>query len=310
MHPSIFGKVAVLMGGNSAERDVSLRSGQAVLAALLRQGVEAVGIDTAHAFLPQLMDTRFDRAFIALHGRGGEDGTIQGLLEHLNLPYTGSGVLGSALGMDKLRCKWLWRSVGLPTPDFMVLNENSDWTSVVSQLGLPLMVKPVLEGSSVGISKVNTLEELQPAYQRAAQYQSPVIAECFITGTEYTAGILGTDPLPLIRLETPRTFYDYEAKYSENTQTHYHCPCGIAPELEKQWQQLVLQAFDTVGASGWGRIDLICDAQQQPWLLEINTSPGMTNRSLIPMAAREAGLSFDELVLRILSDTLPNPSST
>jgi D-alanine-D-alanine ligase len=305
MHPNSFGRVAVLMGGRSAEREISLRSGQAILSALLRRGIDAVGIDTAHAFLAQLTETHFDRVFIALHGRGGEDGTIQGLLEHLNLPYTGSGVLGSALAMDKLRCKWLWRSLGLPTPDFVVLRENTDWDDVATRLGLPLMVKPVLEGSSVGISKVNTLEELQPAYRIAAQCQSPVIAERFIAGTEYTAGVLGTEPLPLVRLETPRIFYDYEAKYSEHTQTRYHCPAGIPPELETQWQQLVLRAFEAVGVSGWGRADLICDEQQQPWLLEINTVPGMTNRSLIPMAAKQAGLSFDDLVLRILSGTLP-----
>ncbi len=301
MSKTDFGKVAVLMGGRSAEREISLISGQAILAALLRQGVDAVGIDTAHSLLSQLTETRFDRIFIALHGRGGEDGTIQGLLEHLGLPYTGSGVLGSALGMDKQRCKLLWHGLQLPTPEFEMLHSDSDFTAIAKRLGLPLMVKPVLEGSSVGVSKVQTVDEFKAAYTQAASCQSPVMAERFIEGTEYTAAVLGQTPLPLIRLETPRTFYDYEAKYSDDAATLYHCPCGLPPEQEQALQQLVLQAFHAVGARAWGRVDLMCDRQGQPWLLEINTVPGMTSHSLVPMAAKQAGLSFDELVLQVLS---------
>jgi D-alanine-D-alanine ligase len=298
-----FGKVAVLMGGNSAEREVSLKSGQAILEALLRQGIDALGIDTAHDVVTQLTkthDSKFDRVFIALHGRGGEDGTIQGLLEHLGLPYTGSGVLGSALAMDKYRTKQLWQGLGLPTPTSVPLQADSDFTQVVEQVGLPLMVKPALEGSSVGITKVTTLNELAQALETALQFDCLVIAEHFVSGIEYTAAILQDTVFPLIRLETPRDFYDYTAKYSDN-KTSYICPCGLPPEQEQALQNLAKRAFSSIGASGWGRVDFIVDSAGQAWLLEVNTIPGMTDHSLVPKAAQVAGINFDELVLRILS---------
>lgn len=296
-----FGKVAVLMGGNSAEREVSLKSGKAVLTALLQKGVDAVGIDTAHDnVIAQLTESQFDRVFLALHGRGGEDGTMQGLLEQLGLPYTGSGVLGSALAMDKYRTKQLWQGLGLPTPAAILLQVDSDLKEVIAQLGLPLMVKPVLEGSSVGMSKVNSVAELSIAWEAAAQFHCEVIAERYMSGLEYTAVILHETVLPLIRLETPRDFYDFTAKYND-TQTSYICPCGLPAETEIKLQQLAMKAFLSVGAKGWGRVDFVCDETGQPWLLEVNTIPGMTDHSLVPMAAQAAGISFNDLVLRILA---------
>ena len=295
-----FGKVAVLYGGTSSEREISLISGQAVINSLLRSGIEVVGIDTAQSLLSQLTQTSFDRVFIMLHGRGGEDGTIQGFLEHLGLPYTGSGVLGSALAMDKYRTKQLWQGVHLPTPDFVLLSEHISPEQVVAQLGLPLIVKPALEGSSVGITKVCHLQDLNKAWQIASQFGSPVLAERYIQGAEYTAAILDGTPLPLIRLETSRDFYDFEAKYHDS-KTIYRCPCGLSTMQEKNIQELALQAFLTIGGKGWGRVDIRCDESGQPWLLEVNTVPGMTDHSLVPMAAQAAGLSFDELVLRILA---------
>lgn len=298
-----FGKVAVLMGGRSAERAISLKSGAAVLQALQQRGVDAHGIDAGDDVLGQLASGDFDRAFIALHGRGGEDGVIQGALETIGLPYTGSGVLGSALGMDKLRCKRLWQSVGLPTPDYEVLRADSDFAHVAQRLGLPVIVKPVHEGSSIGMTRVEQMPALAQAYGAAAQFDGEIIAERWVHGSEYTAAILGRDALPLIRLETPNAFYDFDAKYQANT-TRYHCPCGLPPEQEAQLQRLALQAFDAVGASGWGRVDLMLDRDQHPWLIEVNTVPGMTDHSLVPMAAKVAGISFDELVLRILATSL------
>lgn len=298
-----FGKVAVLMGGNSAEREVSLNSGNAVLEALLRQGVDAVAIDTAHDVVVQLTQTDFDRVFIVLHGRGGEDGTIQGVLEHLGLPYTGSGVLGSALAMDKFRTKQVWLGMNLPTPASVLLDAKTDFVQVVEQLGLPLMVKPSLEGSSVGISKVNSVEELTSAWKTASECNCEVIAEQYITGVEYTAAIVDGTALPLIRLETPHDFYDFAAKYTDNT-TSYICPCGLDDEKEKALQALVMDAFISANGHGWGRVDLICDEAGQAWLIEVNTIPGMTDHSLVPKAAKVAGISFDELVLRILATTV------
>jgi D-alanine-D-alanine ligase len=297
-----FGKVAVLMGGNSAEREVSLKSGTAVLKALLRQGVDAVAIDTAHDLLAQLTQTDFDRVFIVLHGRGGEDGTIQGLLELMGLPYTGSGVLGSALAMDKFRTKQVWQGMNLPTPASVLLDAETDFAQVVEQLGLPLMVKPSLEGSSVGISKVSSVNELASAWQTASEFNCEVIAEQYITGVEYTGAILDGTALPLIRLETPHEFYDFAAKYTENN-TSYICPCGLADDQEQALQALVMQAFLSVSGGGWGRVDFICDETGQAWLIEVNTIPGMTDHSLVPKAAKVAGISFDELVLRILATT-------
>lgn len=295
-----FGKVAVLMGGRSSEREISLKSGHAILTALSNRGIDAVGIDTAQDVITQLTQTQFDNIFIALHGRTGEDGTIQGLLEILGLPYTGSRVLGSALGMDKLRAKQLWQATGIPTPAWVCLEAHTDFSHVVDQLGLPLIIKPVLEGSSIGISKVTHLDQMAPAWQMASQYQSAVIAEQYIDGAEYTASILGEQRLPLIKLETPRDFYDYTAKYHD-AETVYVCPCGLPPAEEQRLQELAFQAFQVLGASGWGRVDFRYDQAGRPWFLEINTVPGMTDHSLVPMAARVAGIPFEDLVLRILA---------
>ncbi len=298
-----FGKVAVLMGGNSAEREVSLNSGHAVLQALVAEGVDAVKIDPAHQAIAQLTATQFDRAFIVLHGRGGEDGTMQGLLQHLHIPYTGSGVLACALAMDKYRTKLIWQGLELPTPEYLILDAQTNFNQVIEQLGLPLMVKPVLEGSSVGISKVVQSSELSKAYQEAAQFNCEVIAEKFITGEEYTVAILHNSVLPLIQLAPARAFYDYTAKYTDSG-TQYICPCGLPAEKEQELQNLALQAFQSVGATGWGRVDFMLDAAGQAWLLEINTVPGMTDHSLVPMAARAAGIGFNQLVLKILETAL------
>ncbi len=295
-----FGKVAVLMGGQSAEREISLRSGQAVLAALQRQGVDAHAVDVTPDLMAQL--TGFDRAFIALHGRGGEDGVIQGALETLGLPYTGSGVAGSALGMDKYRCKLLWRGLGLPTADFVMLQSEPDLDAAAA-LGFPLIIKPSHEGSSIGMARVESRAELQQAWRDAARYDAEVMAEKWISGAEFTAAILGDEVLPLIRLETPRTFYDYAAKY-EADDTRYLCPCGLDEAQQQQLQQLALKAFRSVDAGGWGRVDLMQDADGRFLLLEVNTSPGMTDHSLVPMAARARGIGFDLLVWRILEGTL------
>jgi D-alanine-D-alanine ligase len=297
-----FGKVAVLMGGESAEREISLRSGRAVLAALQRQGVEVQGIDAGRDVLQRLADGGFDRVFIMLHGRGGEDGVIQGALERLGLPYTGSGVLGSALGMDKYRTKLIWRGLGLPTPE-AVLMVDEQGLQQADALGYPLIVKPSHEGSSIGMAKVTEGSELESAWREARRYDAQVLVERWIVGGEYTASILGDQALPLIRLQTPRTFYDYEAKYQAST-TRYHCPCGLPPAQEGALRALALQAFAAIGASGWGRVDLMLDQAGQAWLIEVNTVPGMTDHSLVPMSARQAGIGFDELVLQILAGSL------
>ena len=292
-----FGKVAVLFGGRSAEREVSLKSGGAVLEALRSSGVDAQAFDPAERELAELKG--FDRAFIALHGRYGEDGTIQGALELMGIPYTGSGVLASALAMDKWRTKLIWLAAGVPTPRYALLTAYSNFEQVAEELGLPLMIKPASEGSSIGMSKVFKAEDLKPAYALAAKYDRMVIAEQFIAGEEYTVAILGSAALPLIRLETPHTFYDYEAKYVANT-TRYTCPSGLPPERERGYQALALRAFELLGCRGWGRADFMLDGSGTPYFLELNTSPGMTDHSLVPMAARQAGLSFEQLVLKIL----------
>lgn len=295
-----YGKIAVMMGGDSAEREISMESGQAVLRALLNNKLDAHEINVkGNKYLNELITGNFNRVFIALHGRGGEDGTVQGLLDTLNLPYTGSGVLGSALAMDKCLSKKVWLSEGLPTPEFIELNENSDWQNVGETLGLPLMVKPVREGSSFGATKVKTIDHIKAAWQSAYKYDKKVIAERWIVGAEYTVPILENEILPLIRLETPREFYDYQAKYEDDT-TQYICPCGLDAEKEKEVGELALKAFRSIGASGWGRVDLLLDSKQQPWLIEVNTVPGMTSHSLVPMSAKHAGIDFDNLVLRIL----------
>jgi D-alanine-D-alanine ligase len=292
-------KVAVILGGKSAEREVSLKSGALVLAALRARGMEAHAFDPAEQGIEALIAGRYERAFIALHGRFGEDGTLQGALEWLGLRYTGSGVLGSALAMDKLRAKRLWMAEGLPTPPFEILDAESDLRAVAKRLGLPLMVKPVNEGSSIGMSKVRAAGGLEEAYALAVNYDRAVIAEKFVEGTELTAGILGEEALPLIKLETPRDFYDYQAKYLADD-TRYLIPCGLPAAREREIQHLCLQAFRALGCSGWGRVDLMLDRAGDPWLLEVNTVPGMTDHSLVPMAARAAGLTYEDLCMRIL----------
>ncbi|MBI1422760.1 MAG: D-alanine--D-alanine ligase [Gammaproteobacteria bacterium] len=302
--PQAFGKVAVLMGGWSAEREISLKSGNAVLAALQQRGVNAHGIDVQReTVLQTLAQGNFDRVFIVLHGPGGEDGVIQGALEILGLPYTGSGVMASALSMDKLRTKQLLEGANLPTPRYMLMDQDADLNYVVAELGLPLMVKPALEGSSIGMTKVEEENQLAAAYQLAAQYEGQVFAEQWIVGKEYTVAILGEEALPVIRLETPHKFYDYDAKYFAND-TKYHCPCGLPLEQEAQLQRLALSAFKAVGAEGWGRVDILCDQAGKPYIIELNTVPGMTDHSLVPMAARVRGIAFDELVYRILQQTM------
>ncbi len=294
-----FGKVAVLLGGRSAEREVSLKSGNMVLQALRAKGVDAHAFDPRERDLAALIAERFAHVFIALHGRYGEDGTLQGALELLGIPYTGSGVLASALAMDKWRSKLVWQALGIPTPRYELLTAASDLKSVAARLSLPIMVKPANEGSSIGMSKVREAAELEEAYALAANYDSVVLAEQFIEGVELTAGVLAGEALPLIRLETPREFYDYDAKYVAND-TRYIIPCGLAPGAESALRQQVLAAFAALGCSGWGRVDLMLDTAGKPWFIEVNTSPGMTDHSLVPMAARHAGMSFEDLVLRIL----------
>jgi len=294
-----FGKVAVLLGGKSAEREVSLKSGGMVLNALRSRGVDALAFDPAERGLDALIGERFERAFIALHGRFGEDGTVQGVLEWLGIPYTGSGVLASALAMDKLRTKLLWHAEGLPTPPYAVLTKDSDLRAVARKLGVPLMVKPASEGSSIGMSKVRSAARLDEAYALAVNYDRVVIAEKFIDGTELTAGILGDQVLPLIKIETPRDFYDYEAKYIAND-TRYIVPCGVSAARERDMQALCLKAFRALGCRGWGRVDLMLNRQGRAFLLEVNTVPGMTDHSLVPKAARAVGMSYEDLCLRIL----------
>ncbi|MDO8812479.1 MAG: D-alanine--D-alanine ligase [Gallionella sp.] len=294
-----FGKVAVLFGGKSAEREVSLKSGAAVLAALQRSGVDAHAFDPAVQNLQAIADEGYDRVFIALHGRFGEDGTVQGALELLGIPYTGSGVLASALGMDKWRTKMVWQAAQLPVPSYMLLDEHSDWAGVAQKLGLPLFVKPANEGSSVGISKVKAVGDLHKAYREAARHDKLVIAESFVGGGEYTVAILGEQALPVIKIEPASEFYDYEAKYLRDD-TLYLCPSGLSAEKEAEMQGIAKQAFSLVGGQGWGRVDFLMSESGQPFLLEVNTSPGMTDHSLVPKAARQAGISFEQLVVKVL----------
>lgn len=294
-----FGKVAVLLGGRSAEREVSLQSGQAVLDALIRSEVDAYSFDPAEQALEDLLRQSFDRAFIALHGRFGEDGTIQGVLEWMRLPYTGSGVMSSALAMDKWRTKLLWQAVGIPSPRYVLLQADSNFEEVSELLGLPLIVKPAREGSTIGLSKVTHKNDLLPAYQLAAQYDALVLAEEFIVGKELTVAILGETPLPIVRIEITGELYDYQAKYVSND-TQYFCPSGLSDELELEIQAQALRAYNVLGCHGWGRVDLILTQAGQFYFLEVNTSPGMTSHSLVPMAAKTAGISFEDLVMRIL----------
>ena len=295
-----FGRVAVLFGGCSAERDISLQSGQAVLEALRQCGVDAHLFDTGERPLAALADEQFDRAYIALHGRFGEDGTVQGALELMRIPYTGSGVMASALAMDKWRTKLLWQAVGVDSPRSILLTEHSDFEKVAQTLGLPLIVKPAREGSTIGLSKINRVEDVAAAYHLAAEHDALVLAEEYIAGTELTAAILGDTALPLVRIEVAGELYDYEAKYLSDA-TRYFCPCGLPEEQISLIQAQALQAYQTLGCEGWGRIDLILSQDGRFYFLEANTSPGMTSHSLVPMAAKAAGIDFKELVLRILS---------
>ena len=297
-----FGKVGVLFGGNSAERAISLRSGNAVLEALQSRGANAVGIDIN--FDKHLVDQLkgIDRAFIILHGRGGEDGTIQALLNVLEIPYTGSGVLASALAMDKLRCKQLWIGAELPTPEFVAVSDEGGLDGVLQSLGGSVMVKPPHEGSSIGMSHVTNENDLHQAFARAQEHDNEILIERWIEGEEYTCTILGDQALPVIRLKTPNDFYDFQAKYESN-ETQYLCPCGLDEASEKELQALSLKAFNAAGCKGWGRVDAMRDGNGRFWLLEVNTVPGMTDHSLVPMAAKAAGMDFADLVVKILEVT-------
>jgi D-alanine-D-alanine ligase len=297
--PREFGKVAVLFGGTSSEREISLLTGRAVHAALQRSGIDAYAVDPREKALQELVDEGFDRAWVALHGPGGEDGTVQGALECLGIPYTGSGVLGSAVCMDKLRTKQLVSSVGIATADFVVLRDERDFDLALTRLGLPMFVKPATQGSSVGMSKVERAEDLPVAFAAAAATDPCVLAEAYISGAEYTVGVLAGEALPSIRIRTTQAFYDYQAKYFRDD-TQYDCPSGLSAETERHLAALALGAFDATGASGWGRADFMMDSTGRPLLLEINTVPGMTDHSLVPMAARARGMSFEQLVWRVL----------
>ena len=300
---SKFGKVAVLLGGRSAERKVSLDSGQSVLDALIRSGVDAEAFDPQTRPVTELVN--YDRAFIVLHGRGGEDGQIQGVLEWLNIPYTGTGVQGSAIGMDKVKTKQIWQGSDLPTAPYRIISKDTNLDDVIDALGLPVIIKPVHEGSSIGMSKVEKREDFADAIEKATAHDAIVMAEKWITGREYTIVVLNGQALPVIRLEPPKdvAFYDYDAKYERND-THYGIPSGLNEAEEQQLQALTLRAFNAVGASGWGRIDAMQDAQGNFWLLEVNTVPGMTSHSLVPKAAKAVGYDFDALCVAILEQTL------
>ena len=300
---SRFGCVAVLMGGIAAERDVSINSGTAVFNALKRKGVNAVAIDVDDNPIDALAGKSFDRVFNMIHGRGGEDGVLQGILEVMKIPYTGSGVMASALTMDKLRTKLCWQGYGLVTPKWFVLKELKDINPCIDYLGFPVIVKPAKEGSSIGMSKANNKDELEKALLLAANYQCDVYAEAWVKGEEYTVGILDGEALPVIRLETSNTFYDYEAKY-QSSNTQYHCPCGLSGQQEDGLKKLALDACEVVGVQGWGRVDVFIDDVGNAQLIEVNTVPGMTDHSLVPMAAKANGCEFDELVWRILETSL------
>jgi D-alanine-D-alanine ligase len=293
------GKVAVLMGGPSAEREISLLSGNGVLTALREKGVDAYAFDPAVQSLFDLPREKFDRVFIALHGRFGEDGTVQGVLEALKIPYTGSGVMASAVAMDKWRTKLIWQAAGIPTPRYHVVNKDSDWIKIIDDLKLPLIVKPAREGSSIGITKVNVASDLPYAFELAVKLDPSVIAEEFIAGQELTASVVNDEVLPLIRIEAPEGKYDYANKYFTDV-VKYHCPPGIDPDIEARIRADTLKAFRVLGCSGWGRADVMLQPNGRYAFLEMNTSPGMTSHSLVPMAGRAAGLSYADLCVRIL----------
>lgn len=301
--PRAFGRVAVVMGGWSAERPVSLDSGTAVHAGLVRRGIDAVRVDVDRARLLQLADEGFDRVWLALHGPGGEDGMAQSAFELQGLPYTGSGVLACALSMDKARCKAIWAAHGIPTAVHRQVTVDSDPAAIVDALDLPLFVKPAHEGSSIGMSRVDRVDELAAAIAKAARFDADIIVERFIAGPEYTAAIVAGQSLPIIHIETPRDFYDYEAKYAADN-TIYHCPSGLDSERERELQRLCKRAFDVIGGRSWGRLDFMLDRAGQPWFLEMNACPGMTSHSLVPVAAQAAGMDFSALVWRILETTM------
>lgn len=302
--PALFGTVALVIGGDSAEREISLRGGRDVGRALERKGVECRVFDGPLALFDAIRHDEIDRVFNLIHGPGGEDGSLQGALQLLNVPVTGSDLASSALTMDKVRSKWVWERNGIPTPPFEAFGPgDDDYARALEQFGLPVYVKPTGLGSSIGISRVTQVSELESAVVLALQYGESVIIESEIAGKEYFAGVLGREMLPLIRVETPNEFYDYEAKY-ESDETRYFCPCGLESSLESDLQDLSLKAFDLLGASGWGRVDLMLDKAGEPWFLEVNTTPGMTDHSLVPQAAAEIGVGFDELVWRILESSL------
>lgn len=303
INPAEFGRVAVTMGGTSAERDVSLKSGMAVLQALLKQGIDAFKVDINNNLLQDLTQKRFDRVFNMLHGRGGEDGVLQAVLETLKIPYTGSKVMASALCMDKLRTKWCCRGAKLSTPSWYLLTCVDDVDACIAELGFPVIVKPAQEGSSFGVSKANSRQQLINAYNTAIKFDSNVFAESWILGNEYTVAILADQALPIVRLESQNTFYDYAAKYLSDT-TQYHCPCGLSSEQEQKLKTLALQACVITGVTGWARVDLFIDEAGKEQLIEINTVPGMTKHSLMPMAAKAQGINFDELVWRILATSM------
>lgn len=292
--------VAVLMGGWSAEREISLKSGTAVLSALLRKGINAYAIDVDKNISAELRNNKPDVAFVIMHGRGGEDGIVQAILELLEIPYTGSGVLASALSMDKIRTKQIWQAVGLQTPEYFVVHKQDDLKIIQQNYNGPYMVKPAHEGSSIGISKVNDVNDLKSAWEIAHQYDNSVLVEQYITGSEYSVSILNERALPAIKLISKNEFYDFDAKYMSDD-TEYLCPCGLSKEAEDKLQNIALQAFTSLSCSGWGRVDFIVDENEKPWLIENNTLPGMTDHSLVPMAAKAAGLSFDDLVYEILN---------
>ena len=300
---SEFGRVAVMLGGISSERDVSLDTGNAVLEALQSRGVDAHAWDPAGKSMAEFAAAGFDRVWIALHGPGGEDGALQGALQWLDVPYTGSGVMASAVAMDKVRTKHLFRALGLPTPDYRVVHDRGDALRALDDLGAPMILKPTGQGSSVGMSKVFEASDLDEACERALRFDEPAMAEACIVGKEMTVGVLQGEALPTIRIETPRVFYDYHAKY-ESEQTRYICPGTSSPDEEQRYRELAIAAFEAVGASGWGRVDFMTGSDDEPQILEVNTVPGMTSHSLVPMAAREAGIDFEELCWRVLETSI------
>jgi D-alanine-D-alanine ligase len=302
-NPKQFGRVGVIYGGTSSEREISVQTGAAIFDALNLLEIETVAIDLKENAVDAIANANLDRAFIALHGPGGEDGTLQGALEYLQIPYTGSGVMASALAMDKLRCKQLWKGIGLATTDFAALNKDTDWQKTMNQLGGSVVVKPACEGSSVGMSIAKSAQQLKQAWQLASQYDAKVLAEPQLTGNEYTVAILGGKALPSIRIQANATFYDYEAKYHSD-KTEYFCPSGLDVQLEKELAQLSIDAFNSIEGRGWGRVDVMTDQSGKFNLLEVNTVPGMTSHSLLPMAGLAAGLKFEDVVRAILEESL------